>query len=205
MTAHAHKAGAERSNARTVKGRPDPYEVQADAIKALAHPKRLLIIDLLSDGAERNVTQLQDGTGLSQSNLSQNLALLRAAGLVTPRREGNVIWYRMSDARVLKAVALLRGVTQARLDDETFIADRARTKAKENARRAATLALFALATLAIVALVAGATHPAWARGAWGEVPSHVAMMLESQSFATLLRTCGDASASPTMPSMGVPA
>jgi len=77
-----------------------------DLLKALANPHRLLILCQLEAG-EMQVGQLQPGSGLSQSALSQHLARLREDGLVATRRDGVAIFYRIADPSVLKVIGVL--------------------------------------------------------------------------------------------------
>jgi ArsR family transcriptional regulator len=79
----------------------------ARLLRALASEPRLLILCRLAEG-EASVGALLPGTGLSQSALSQHLALLRAEGLVATRRAGTSILYRLADpaaARLLDTLA----------------------------------------------------------------------------------------------------
>jgi len=78
----------------------------AKLLKALGNERRLMILCQLADG-ERSVGQLTPGIGLSQSALSQHLAVLREEGIVATRREGQTIWYRIADPAALKVVATL--------------------------------------------------------------------------------------------------
>ncbi|WP_439533439.1 ArsR/SmtB family transcription factor [Polymorphobacter sp.] len=78
-------------------------------LRALANERRLLILCQLA-GGERPAGSLQAGLGVSQSALSQHLAVLRADGLVATRREGQTIHYRIADpaaARLLETLAEL--------------------------------------------------------------------------------------------------
>lgn len=68
-------------------------------LRALANEHRLLVLCSLAE-AECSVSQLRERVALSQSALSQHLALLRRAGLVDTRREAQAIHYRLADARV---------------------------------------------------------------------------------------------------------
>lgn len=176
---------------RTRKARADLYELEADAIKALAHPKRLMIVDLLSDGSERNVTDLQQETRLSQSNLSQNLAVLRSAGIVSPRRDGNVIYYHITDPRVLKAVVLLRGVMEAKLEDQRFLAERNAAKAKDRAKNATILSLTLGAGLLAAVFLGAASMPLFMGGDLGDVADHASMMISDPTIGTFMQTCRD--------------
>lgn len=78
----------------------------ARLLRALSNERRLMILCQLGDG-ERAVGELLPLVGLSQSALSQHLAVLREEGLVTTRREGVSILYRIADPAALKVIAVL--------------------------------------------------------------------------------------------------
>jgi DNA-binding transcriptional ArsR family regulator len=73
-------------------------------LKALAHESRLMILCILAEG-EKSVSELEDLLNLRQPTVSQQLARLRADGLVSTRREGKAIYYRLAseEARVIIA------------------------------------------------------------------------------------------------------
>lgn len=75
-------------------------------MKLLAHPGRLLVACELMEG-ERTVSVIEERTGVRQPNLSRDLARMREAGLVTPRRDAKHVHYSLSDPRVQKLVAAL--------------------------------------------------------------------------------------------------
>jgi len=79
------------------------YRAEGDLYKALAHPVRLQILDLLAR-QEACVCHLTAAIGQRQPYVSQQLAALRDAGLVVDRRDGNLVYYRLRDP---KLVALL--------------------------------------------------------------------------------------------------
>jgi len=81
----------------------------ARLLKALSNEKRLMILCQLGDG-ERAVGDLLPVVGLSQSALSQHLAVLREEGLVSGRREGVSILYRVADPAANKVIALLADI-----------------------------------------------------------------------------------------------
>ncbi len=89
--------------------REEFFQLHAHLCKALAHPTRLLIIDELRDGPVA-VGELADRLSLSQSNVSQHLAVLRDQRLVIARRDGNAVYYRLRDHRLTQAFDLLREV-----------------------------------------------------------------------------------------------
>ncbi len=77
--------------------RPHTRAVAARAFHALADDTRLRIVDLLRDG-ELCVCHIQDGLGMSQSGLSFHLKTLKDAGLLTDRRQGRWVYYRLNPA-----------------------------------------------------------------------------------------------------------
>ena len=88
----------------------DETRSRAAAIaRALADPKRLCVVERLADG-ERSVSDLSREVGCQVPNMSQHLAVLRSAGLVTSRRDGSTVFYRLVDDRVLQAYRLLQQV-----------------------------------------------------------------------------------------------
>lgn len=90
------------------------YVLQSDVLKTLASPKRLEIIHLLADGP-REVTRLAEELGISQPNVSQHLAVMRAAGVVERQRDGREVSYRLADPDIIVACSLMRGVLARRL------------------------------------------------------------------------------------------
>jgi DNA-binding transcriptional ArsR family regulator len=88
--------------------------LQADVLKTLAHPRRLEILHRLADGAIE-VGRLADELGLSQPNVSQHLAVLRAVGIVDAERNGREVRYRLADPDVMRACQLMRSVLERRL------------------------------------------------------------------------------------------
>jgi ArsR family transcriptional regulator len=81
----------------------------ATLLRALANEKRLLILCQL-DGTELSVGAIQDRLGLSQSALSQHLAVLREEGIVATRREAQTIYYRIADPAAVQVIATLASI-----------------------------------------------------------------------------------------------
>ena len=79
------------------------------ALKAMSHPLRLKILCVLGD-QEVSVQDIVERVGTSQSNISQHLAILREKDVLRTRKEANRVYYRVSDPRTLKLIALLRDV-----------------------------------------------------------------------------------------------
>ena len=83
----------------------------AAVARALADPKRLCVLESLAAG-EVSVGDLATRVSCQVPNMSQHLAVLRSAGLVTARRDGNTIFYRLADPRVLEACRLLQAIAR---------------------------------------------------------------------------------------------
>ncbi len=81
----------------------------AALLRSLANERRLMILCQLADG-ELSVGALLPRVGLSQSALSQHLALLRDEGIVATRREGQSVFYRVSDPAAMQVIATLAGI-----------------------------------------------------------------------------------------------
>lgn len=88
-------------------------EMESEVLRALGHPVRLAILELLRDG-ERCVCEIEPELGLRQPNISQHLAALRAARLVATRREGARVMYRVVDPGIFQVLDLLPGIVRRR-------------------------------------------------------------------------------------------
>jgi DNA-binding transcriptional ArsR family regulator len=82
------------------------YQLYARVCKAIADPKRLLIINELRDGP-RTVGDIALALGIPQANASQHLAILRDRGIVSTRRAGSHVFYALTSHKVVEAVDLL--------------------------------------------------------------------------------------------------
>lgn len=85
------------------------YKLHAGICHTLANPKRLEIIESLRT-REMSVTELTKVLEISQSNLSQHLALMRQRGILTSRREGLNVFYSLSNPKITQACDLMRQV-----------------------------------------------------------------------------------------------
>jgi ArsR family transcriptional regulator, virulence genes transcriptional regulator len=79
----------------------------ASLLKAIANQRRLMLLCKLVEQGEMTVGALADAVGLSQSALSQHLAVMREEGLVAFRRDRQTLWYRIADARLEALFATL--------------------------------------------------------------------------------------------------
>lgn len=82
----------------------------AALLKLLANENRLLILCRLAQTKELSVGELADAVGLSQSALSQHLALLREQGLLGTRRDAQTVFYRLADPATTRLLGLLRDI-----------------------------------------------------------------------------------------------
>lgn len=83
-------------------------ESAAELLRALANPHRLLVLCMLGEG-EMSVGALNERIPLSQSALSQHLAVLREDGLVKTRREAQTVYYRVTSGPALDVIRVLYG------------------------------------------------------------------------------------------------
>lgn len=83
--------------------------LKADFFKTLGHPLRIRALELLVDG-EKSVTDLREAIGTEQSHLSQQLGILRRAGLVTTRRNGPSVIYSLADPQIEELLAVSRAL-----------------------------------------------------------------------------------------------
>jgi ArsR family transcriptional regulator len=98
---------------------PEIPRLKAEFFKALGHPLRIRILELLAR-SDHTVSELQDALGVEQSSLSQQLGVLRRAGFVDSEREGSHVTYTLADQRVGELLALSR---QMLLDRHTASRD----------------------------------------------------------------------------------
>jgi ArsR family transcriptional regulator len=86
-------------------------ERMAAVAKALADAKRLCVVERLAEG-ERSVSDLSRDVGCQVPNMSQHLAVLRSAGIVSTRRVGSTVFYRLADPQVLEVYRLMQQVAR---------------------------------------------------------------------------------------------
>ena len=100
----------------------DPlFELHAELCKALADPKRLELLRLLSEG-EKTVSELESLMRIRQANLSQHLAVLRQRNVVVTKRRGTTISYKIANRKLIKACNLIREVLIEQLENTGKIA-----------------------------------------------------------------------------------
>lgn len=96
--------------------------MKAEFFRALGHPVRIRLLQLLREG-ERTVGALQAALDLDSSNTSQQLAALRKQNLVESRREGTSVYYRVKDRRTLELLELAKTIIASNLEEGQALLD----------------------------------------------------------------------------------
>jgi len=86
---------------------PEGFELEADLIRVLAHPKRLMIVDLLGHGP-KTVTEIAGHLEMSLQNASQHLRVMRDRGIVRPHRDGREVRYALLSPVLAESCRLVR-------------------------------------------------------------------------------------------------
>ncbi len=97
--------------------------LKAGLFKALAHPARVQVLEALEAG-ESPVGELADLLGMELSHLSQQLAVLRRADLVSNRRVGSVVFYRLRDPRMTQLLFVAKELLLSSLQDHQDLLQR---------------------------------------------------------------------------------
>jgi ArsR family transcriptional regulator len=103
-------------------GQPPIYALKAEFFRAIGHPARVRLLQVLREG-EQTVGALQAALALDSSGTSQHLAALRKQGVVTARREGTSVYYRVKDPRILELLELAKSILTANLEDSRALLD----------------------------------------------------------------------------------
>jgi len=85
------------------------YQLKAEFFKTLAHPVRIRVLELLVQ-REHAVGEMLPRVGIEAANLSQQLAVLRRAGLVSTRKEGSTVYYSLTSPEVAELLAVARRI-----------------------------------------------------------------------------------------------
>ncbi|MGS0683956.1 ArsR/SmtB family transcription factor [Nakamurella sp. GG22] len=83
------------------------YQLKAEFFKTLGHPARIRVLELLGQ-REHAVSELLPEIGVEPANLSQQLAVLRRAGLVETRKEGSAVYYSLTSPEVAELLRVAR-------------------------------------------------------------------------------------------------
>lgn len=104
------------SAAKTATGPAKPiHGVKAEFFRALGHPARVRVLELLKDG-EMTVGDLQAELGIDSSGTSQHLSAMRRQGMLEARKEGTSVYYRVRDPRIFQLLESARQVIGSHLE-----------------------------------------------------------------------------------------
>ncbi len=96
------------------------YSYHAEMCKVLSHPKRLEIINVLRE-KEMSVGDLSGRLNLGQANISQHLNMMKERRILVSKKEGNVVYYRLANLRMLEAYDLLREILFEQIEHESAV------------------------------------------------------------------------------------
>jgi len=85
------------------------YQAKAEFFKALAHPARVRVLELLSE-REHSVSEMLPEVGIEAAHLSQQLSVLRKMNLVVTRKEGSTVYYSLVSPQVAELLAVARRI-----------------------------------------------------------------------------------------------
>jgi len=94
---------------------PQLQNLKAEFFRALAHPIRIRLLEVLVTKGETSVRELQKALGIDQPIVSQQLARLRASGIVTARRQGTATRYAVADPLIKSLLQVARQILNRRL------------------------------------------------------------------------------------------
>lgn len=109
------------------------HQLKAEFFKTLGHPARIRVLELLSQ-REMAVSELLPELGLEASNLSQQLAVLRRAGLVTTRKESSQVYYSLTSRQVAELLAVARVILTSVLTEQAELLDGLKADAQASDR-----------------------------------------------------------------------
>ena len=98
------------------------YQLKAEFFKTLGHPVRIRVLELLSV-REHAVSELLGEIEIEPANLSQQLAVLRRAGLVATRREGSAVYYSPTSPQVSELLTVARSILTGVLSGQVELLD----------------------------------------------------------------------------------
>ncbi|MFC5182491.1 ArsR/SmtB family transcription factor [Actinomadura harenae] len=98
------------------------YQLKAEFFKTLGHPARIRVLELLSE-RDHAVAEMLPVVGIEPAHLSQQLAVLRRAGLVASRKEGATVIYSLTSPRIAELLAVARGILTGVLAEQVGLLD----------------------------------------------------------------------------------
>src|SRR3989304_10507883 len=99
------------------------YELHASMCKVFSNPKRLEVINTLREG-EMSVGELSKKLSIPIGTLSQHLTMMKERGILNTRKEGNLVYYKLANPKMLKAFDMLRQILFERISKEGTLIQR---------------------------------------------------------------------------------
>ena len=103
------------------------YEKQADIAKSIAHPIRVAVLDFLKTG-EQCVCDIAAAVDTERSNLSKHLSVMVSAGVLTSRKEGLKVFYKIKTPCVLKFLGCLKDCLKEQMAEQQKLLDALESK-----------------------------------------------------------------------------
>lgn len=110
------------------------YQLKAEFFKTLGHPARIRVLELLSD-RDHAVAEMLPVVGIEPAHLSQQLAVLRRAGLVASRKEGATVIYSLTSPRIAELLAVARSILTGVLSEQAELLDDLRASGRSGGAR----------------------------------------------------------------------
>jgi DNA-binding transcriptional ArsR family regulator len=110
------------------------YQLKAEFFKTLGHPARIRVLELLSE-REHSVGEMLPQVHIEPAHLSQQLAVLRRAGLVTTRKDGSTVFYSLVSPHVAELLAVARTILTGVLSGQAELLEDLRADARGPRRR----------------------------------------------------------------------
>lgn len=101
--------------------------LKAEFFRAMAHPARIRVLEVLSEQGEQSVQALQERMAAEQPIVSQQLAKLRAHGVVTSRKAGTTVIYALADPRIADLLKIAKDILNRRLSGHTSLLNELRS------------------------------------------------------------------------------
>lgn len=92
------------------------YQVKAEFFKTLGHPARIRVLEVLRDG-ERPVSELIPEVGIEASHLSQQLGVMRRAGIIQARKVGSSVYYSVADPKLFELLEIAKLILRTSLTE----------------------------------------------------------------------------------------
>lgn len=116
------------------------HQMKAEFFKTMSHPMRIRVLELLSE-REHSVGELLRELDVAPSHMSQQLAVLRRAGLVATRKEGSTVYYSLISDQIADLMGVARSILTSVLSEQaellTTLRSDARTARRNHVRRGA--------------------------------------------------------------------